>query len=96
MTSNLVVIILADLEHWAQAECPRAGVNGVHILDDAEAGDDQGEAELENAQVHHPGPQGDPAQGGEPWPLPAHCHCVLILRYPQLSQILDVYLSLQL
>ena len=49
LTANLVVIILSDLEHWAQAEGSRAGVYGVHILDDAEAGDDQGEPELEDA-----------------------------------------------
>ena len=85
-TANLFVIILSDLEHWAQAEGSRAGVYSVHVFDDAEAGDDQGESELEDAQVHHHGPQGDPAHGGEPGPLPAHSHCPssnLILRYPR-------------
>lgn len=67
------IIFLTDLEYRAKAEQgPGAGVDGVHILDDIEAGDDQGESQLDDAEVNHHGPQGDPAQRGEPGPLPAH------------------------
>ena len=68
-----IIIIPTDLEHGAKAEqSPGAGVDGVDILDDIEAGDDQGQPQLDDAEVNHHGPQGDPAQGGEPGPLPTH------------------------
>ena len=81
-----IIIIPTDLEHGAKAEqSPGAGVDGVNILDDIEAGDDQGEPQLDDAEVNHHGPQGDPAQGGEPGPLTAHTHSLTDYK-PNLSR----------
>ena len=82
----VTIIIPTDLEHGAKAEqSPGAGVDGVNILDDIEAGDDQGEPQLDDAEVNHHGPQGDPAQGGEPGPLTAHTHSLTDYK-PNLSR----------
>ena len=86
---HFTIIIPTDLEHGAKAEqSPGAGVDGVDILDDVKAGDDQGEPQLDDAEVNHHRPQGDPAQGGEPGPLPAHSQSLTTnLIYLQCSML---------